>query len=66
MSPDDPQGLPGLEARIEALEAYVARNDARISFLEQWGAQAAADLAQDVEAVKEANRRAKWIRTLRR
>ena len=55
-----------LEARVTALDAYVTRNDARISALEQWGATEAQTLRAKVDAVQEEARRARWLRTLRR
>lgn len=55
-----------IEARLAELEAYVARNDARITQLEGWGRQVTTDLAADLQAVQEASRRAKWLRTLKR
>lgn len=55
-----------LEARVAALDAYVTRNDARISALEQWGATEAQTLRAKVDAVQEEARRTRWLRTLRR
>ena len=64
--PDLTDALAQLASRVAALEAYVSRNEARISALEQWGASEAQTLRAKVEAVQEDARRARWLRSLRR
>ena len=64
MTPDiDPQGLAGevaeLRDRVSALEDQV-------SAIQRWGLEAAAQLSRDVAAGRETERRARWLRTLRR
>ena len=61
-----PGGIPELLERLEALEAKVATNQARLSALEAWGQQAATNLQRNVDAIAEQTRRERWVKTLRR
>lgn len=63
---DSPAGIPDLYERLEALEAKVAANQARLSALEAWGQQAATNLQRNVDAMAEQTRRERWVKTLRR
>lgn len=58
-------GLPELTERIENLEAYVARNDARISAIEGRQGAAIAGARREFEAVAQGRRRDQFLATLR-
>lgn len=60
------EGLPELEARIEALEAYVKSNDGRITVIEGRQAAAITGARREFDAVRENRRRDAWLATLRR
>lgn len=59
-------GLPEVLERIEALEAYVGRNDARITAIETRQHAAIAGAQREFEAARETRQRDRWLATLRR
>lgn len=59
-------GLPEVLERIDALEAYVGRNDARITAIETRQQAAIAGAQREFEAARETRQRDRWLQTLRR